>query len=336
MSLKGGLKMIKLTADKAELTKYLLNRNWLTSGEEIQGLEKPGEGNMNFTLRITTDKRSFIVKQSREYVEKYPQVAAPVHRILREAEFYELIAVVPDLARVMPGIIGLDKKNSVMLLEDLGKGSDFTFLYRKGESIRESELMLIMEFAAKLHRGITVETAPKTISNRAMRALNHEHIFIYPFLKDNGLDLDKVLPGLESASLTFKEDVFLKQSAAELGMLYLADGRSLLHGDYFPGSWLRTAKGIQIIDPEFCFFGPPEFEVGVTIAHLKMADQPENLISKALDYYESFSTVNDTLRQKFTAIEILRRILGLAQLPLQIGLQKRVELMEEAREILLK
>ncbi len=196
--------------------------------------------------------------------------------------------------------------------------------------------MRIMEFAAQLHREITVATAPKIISNSAMRALNHEHIFIYPFLMENGLDLDMVIPGLKSASIAFKEDVLLKEKAAELGMLYLADGKSLLHGDYFPGSWLRTSEGVRIIDPEFCFFGPPEFEIGVTLAHLKMADQPENLIAKALNHYQSFLKLDNVLLKKFTAIEILRRILGLAQLPLEIGLEKRVELMEEARKILIK
>ncbi len=326
--------MIKLTADKAELTRYLLNRNWLTSGEEIYCLEKPGEGNMNFTLRITTEKRSFIVKQSREYVEKYPQVAAPIERVLREAEFYELIQTIPELAAMMPRILGLDKENSVMLLEDLGKGTDYTFLYSQGETITESDIRTIMEFAAKLHGGITVNSAPKIIYNKEMQVLNHEHIFIYPFLKDNGLDLDTILPGLKGASQSFKEDILLKSKAAALGEMYLANGKSLLHGDYFPGSWLRTTKGIQIIDPEFCFFGPPEFEIGVTIAHLRMADQPENLIVKSLNHYQSFLELDNVLLRKFIAIEILRRILGLAQLPLEIGLEKRVELMEEARSML--
>ena len=57
----------------------------------------------------------------------------------------------------------------------------------------------------------------------------------------------------------------------ELGALYLQDGTSLLHGDYFPGSWLQTAAGVRVIDPEFCFFGPPEFDVGVLLAHLHLA-----------------------------------------------------------------
>lgn len=326
--------MIKLTTDKGVLTRYLSDKQWLGLDEQIESVAKPGEGNMNFTLRVVTGKRTFIIKQSREYVEKYPQVAAPKERVLREAEFYGLIESVPELVAMMPRIIGLDKENSIMLLEDLGKGSDYTFLYRKGETLVESELFTLMEFAANLHRGITLATAPKIIVNREMRALNHEHIFRYPFFMDNGLDLDLILPGLKSAAVPFKEDVLLKEKAARLGDVYLADGSALLHGDYFPGSWLRTADGVKIIDPEFCFFGPPEFEIGVTVAHLQMADQPDGLILSAVEHYRSFSKLDDTLLRKFTAIEILRRILGLAQLPLQIGLEKRIALLDEARNIL--
>jgi len=56
--------------------------------------------------------------------------------------------------------------------------------------------------------------------------------------------------------------------AKELGDLYLSDGPTLLHGDFYPGSWLRTTQGIRIIDPEFAFTGAAEFDVGVFAAHL--------------------------------------------------------------------
>jgi len=80
-------KIQQLTADKTSLESYLKGQGWLLLNEKITAIEIPGAGNMNFTIRVKTGKRSFIIKQSREYVEKYPQVAAPVERALREAEF---------------------------------------------------------------------------------------------------------------------------------------------------------------------------------------------------------------------------------------------------------
>lgn len=326
--------MKKLTDNKSDLEAYLKSKGWLDENETIVSTEKPGEGNMNFTLRVDTGERTFIVKQSRDFVEKYPQVAAPAERALREAEFYELISEKYSLKAMMPNIIGLDKENSVMVMDDLGAGSDYTYVYQNGKSIPENELMEIMDFAAELHNSFSAKTASKLIVNRKMRELNHEHMFVYPYLDDNGLNLDDILPGLAEVSNAYKADEKLKAEVEKIGKIYLADGEKLLHGDYFPGSWLKTKEGVRIIDPEFCFFGPAEFEIGVTIAHLKMADQPEELIRKVLDHYRAKAELDEDLRKKFTATEILRRILGLAQLPLEIDLKKRKELMEEAREIL--
>lgn len=327
--------MIQLSNDLKVLTSYLQNHHWLQTDESLISVEKPGEGNMNFTLRLITNQRSFILKQSRAYVEKYPQVAAPVERILRETAFYKCIKDVPSLQKMMPNLIGLDKENSVMLMDDLGKGTDFTYLYKKGETISEEDLLVIIDFIVTLHQSINAKTAVKKIVNRKMRELNHEHIFNYPYLVENGLDLDQILPGLKEQASVVKKDEALKQIVLKLGKHYLANGNVLVHGDYFPGSWLKTASGVKIIDPEFCFFGFPEFELGVTIAHLKMADQPNALITKALSHYKQSSPLDEELCQQFVAIEIIRRIIGLAQLPLEINLEKRADLLQEARRILL-
>ncbi len=328
--------MQKLSTDKTQLQNYLKSQGWLNEDESIKSTEVPGEGNMNFTLRVDTGHRTFIVKQSRDFVEKYPQVAAPAERALREAEFYELISERASLKAMMPNILALDKENSVMVMDDLGAGSDYTYVYQNGKTIPEGELMEIIDFAAELHTNFSAKSASKVIHNRKMRELNHEHMFVYPYLDDNGLNLDDILPGLAEVAEPYKKDEQLKAEVEKIGKLYLADGDKLLHGDYFPGSWLKTKEGVRIIDPEFCFFGPAEFEIGVTIAHLKMADQPEELISKALDRYRAKAELDEKLRKKFTATEILRRILGLAQLPLEIDLEKRKELMEEARTVLIE
>jgi 5-methylthioribose kinase len=325
----------QLTTNKTELESYLKNKGWLKPEENIASTEKPGEGNMNFTLRVDTGQRTFIIKQSRGYVEKYPQVQAPEKRALKEAAFYELASNEVDLKAMMPNLLDIDKANNVLLLEDLGSGTDYTGIYKKGKTVPESELFEIMDFAAQLHTNITTTSVKNPVANRKMRTLNHEHIFLYPFMENNGINLDTILPGLAAVGDSFKKDKAFLEKLKPLGALYLADGAHLLHGDYFPGSWLKTADGIKIIDPEFCFFGPAEFEIGITIAHLKMANQPEKLIKSALNRYSAQAKLDENLCRKFTAAEILRRILGLAQLPLEIDLAKRKKLVEEARNVIL-
>ena len=68
------MKNTRLTTNKTALESYLKAQGWLLLNETIEHVEIPGAGNMNFTLQIKTHNRSFIIKQSRDYVEKYPQV----------------------------------------------------------------------------------------------------------------------------------------------------------------------------------------------------------------------------------------------------------------------
>ena len=326
----------QLTTDRTSIESYLKGQGWLNLDEKVTAVEIPGAGNMNLTLRVKTSNRSFIIKQSRGYVEKYPQVAAPAERALREAEFYELVSTQEHLKQQMPTLNGVDVDNHVLNLEDLGDGVDYSFLYQRGNILNTGELEKIMQFAASLHTGINTTTTTAPLPNREMRKLNHEHIFIYPYLTENGLDLDDILPGLRKVGMIYKKDASLQKAVKMLGERYLADGKTLLHGDYFPGSWLKTEKGIKIIDPEFCFFGNAEFEIGITLAHLKMAAQPKALTQKALDIYTSLAPLDIELCKRFMAAEILRRILGLAQLPLSLDLEERKSLLVQAREILVQ
>lgn len=316
------------------LQSYLTDRNWLREEEELVSAEIPGDGNMNFTLRLITDQRSVIIKQSRDYVEKYPDVPAPTDRALRESEFYDLISSCGSLRQKMPGLLGVDKKNHVLLLEDLKSASDYSTLYRKGEQIATKELQELADFSSTLHLNFQKATSPYLIRNTEMRKLNHQHIFVLPYQKENGFDLDSVLPGLSEASIDLKTNAKISKTIEVLGKLYLADGNHLLHGDFFPGSWLNTKDGIRIIDPEFCFFGPPEFEVGVTLAHLKMANQTDSIQKQWIDRYTKKAPLEKPLCEKFAAVEVIRRLIGLAQLPLDINLEKRIQLLENAGEIL--
>lgn len=65
-----------------------------------------------------------------------------------------------------------------------------------------------------------------------------------------------------------------------------------------------------------------------------MADQPKTIIEDALKYYKARAPLQEDLCMQFMAAEIFRRILGLAQLPLTIDLQKRKELLAESLEVL--
>lgn len=290
---------------------------------------------MNYTLRVVTPYRTLIVKQSRGYVEKFPTIAAPANRAVIEGRFYQKTQTIPALSGQMPQLLGIDDENNILMLEDLGAASDFTFLYQPCRQLSEADALALTGYLSALHRQFMTQTPDPAFANRAMRTLNNEHITHYPFLADNGFDLDTIQPGLQELSMPYKRNADLKTIIRALGELYVAEGETdkpvtLLHGDYYPGSWLQTASGTKIIDPEFCFYGPAEFDLGVMIAHLMMAEQPPTVLNTVLTNYQPITGFDERLRQQFTGVEIMRRLIGLAQLPLSLSLSRKRDLLDEA------
>jgi 5-methylthioribose kinase len=52
-------------------------------------------------------------------------------------------------------------------------------------------------------------------------------------------------------------------------------------------------------------------------------------------HYSSQNILSPTLVQRFAGIEIIRRILGVAQLPLKLSEKEQIEILEEARRMLI-
>jgi len=306
--------------DTGALDRFLRGRNWLEEDERLLSAELAGQGNMNYILRAITNLRTFILKQSRPWVEKYSDIAAPFDRALVEAEFYHLVA--GTAADFMPKFHWVDDESRILCLEDLGMAGDCSTLYAGAPLSLEAEKQLY-QFLSLLHR------SRSRLSNREMRELNHFHIFVFPFVLDNNFDLNLITPGLQQLAEIIKNNHALRRRVSELGEIYLGEGDYLLHGDFFPGSWLLVESGIKVIDPEFGFAGPREFDLGVLSAHLHIAGL-SNRSSAAEIHYSHWKELDSQLVRGFAGVEILRRLLGVAQLPIHFNLQRKQLLLEEA------
>ena len=323
--------------DLEALTVYLHDQEWLNGEEALVSASKPGKGNMNCTLRVETSTRRMILKQARPWVEKYDDIAAPSERAVVEGLFYQLIENTPALQAQMPRLLGFDLQARLLMLEDVGTGSDYTGLY-SGEILTSEELELLISFLSTLHASFLGSDSDGRFNNQAMRQLNHQHIFQIPLEPENGLDLDLITPGLSESAVELSNDKDYVNAVTELGKLYLQSGISLLHGDFFPGSWLHSQSGPRIIDPEFCFFGPPEFDFGVLMGHLHLSNQPTELIDRTLQAYsDSCSNLprSTKLLQQFAGVEIMRRLIGVAQLPICADLGRKQMLLTESRRLVL-
>ena len=223
-----------------------------------------------------------------------------------------------------------------MVVEDLGLASDYAMLYRS--DVSPSEVDSVFELAIDWVSQLQVtDTAGNTdIGCKPLRNLNHQHIFSIPLSDPPAIDLDSVCDGLTKASRAICSDEAVQKTMSHLGAVYLeADtatrAKSLLHGDYYPGSWLKTDAGFRVIDPEFCFCGPREFDLGVLAAHWIFcggkADTAtiDRVTDAAVAKVDSANQVSRLLVLGFAGAELIRRLVGVAQLPLDADLNRRIQ-----------
>ncbi|MFC3881026.1 phosphotransferase [Algoriphagus namhaensis] len=307
----------------------VLSLSFWNPGEKLESITKAGEGNMNAVYRVKTNQRSIILKRSFPYVQKFPQIPAPIERIDTEYQFLKLVSQNPHIQSYSPQVLNYFKEEHILILEDFGEGSDYSFLYKENNKLSPKEAKDLIKYLNYLHK---IE-APNFPKNKGMRELNHEHIFNFPFNPENGFDLDQVLPGLQDLSISYKQDEALKSKVHSLGERYLSQGDTLLHGDYYPGSWLKSSQGTKVIDPEFGFYGDREFDLGIFMAHLIFGGNTAEEIQNIFKGYVHDYDVN--LQKQYAGVELLRRLIGIAQLPLDFDLEKRKKLLEMGKSMIL-
>ncbi len=320
--------------DLAGLSGWLRGAGVLAEGEAVLAAGKAGEGNMNCTLRVATSRRSLIVKQARPWVEKYPQFAAPRDRARREIEFYAAAAGVAAVAAGMPRLLHGDRGARALVLEDCGSGGDYADIYQGGV-MTGSEAGMLAAWLSELHGAFGGGPKRRGPANRAMRTLNARHIFFLPFEEGGGPDLEGITPGLGAVAMALWRDRALAERVRALAAVYLGDGDCLLHGDFFPGSFLRTAGGPKIIDPEFAFFGRPEFDAAVFLAHLLLAGRHGAARARFLRDYRRPAGFDEALMWRLAGVEVMRRLLGFAQLSLRHDLGAKTRLLAKARSLVL-
>lgn len=315
---------------------YLHAQDWLDADTQVTALSKAGEGNMNLVLRAQlSDGRSVIIKQSRPWVEKFPAIAAPAERANVEALYYDKTAAHSAIAACSPRLLQADPASHILLLEDLGDGADLSYLYAGDSELSADALHALTAYLSALHAGFRRNTCDFLIENAEMRALNAEHIFNYPFVAHDEFDLDAITPGLTAIAAQVRANKALMARIDALHQRYLRNGNTLVHGDFFPGSFLQTAETVKVIDAEFCFFGDAEFDLGVLLAHLLMAQQPARVTDGLLASYDAPAGFSEALCRQYAGVEVLRRLLGLAQLPVSLDLAQKTALVEQASEMLL-
>ena len=316
------MKYIELSTPLIIIENLLKDLNFLEKKEKILKIDIPGEGNMNLVIRVYSNLRTFIIKQSRPFVQKYPSINAPLNRIKVEKIFFEVIKN-EDINKYFPEVLLYNENNKILILKDLVNSKDMLGIYNSNV-LDENSIIKIVKILEGIHSTKIKIDYPL---NYELRKLNHEHIFMIPYSKDNIIE-----EGLKEVFEDLVNDKEYIKAVKLLSDKYLEKGDSLLHGDYYPGSWLKNDKNeIFVIDPEFSYIGLREFDLGVMGAHLIIKTGDLNIISRIKNYYPSKIKIN--LMRQFAGVEIIRRIIGVAKLPIYRSINEKIHLIKIAKSL---
>ncbi len=308
----------QLVLDEANLPGYLERIGLFERFERIR-VEKAGDGNINWVRRARSESRSFVIKQARPALERFPEYQAPTERIRVEARYYGRTRAF-DHERVCPVIHGFQEADRVLVLEDLGSAPRMDeVLARDGLDPAPAEA--IAAFLGRVHEGTRAPDWAPEFENEAMQRLHGEHIFVLPF-RPNDFPLP---PATRARAEEIWRDTALRDTAGHAYARYLHTRGALVHGDVQAGNVLLTENGPKLLDAEIAHIGDPAFDLGTLLAHLALpavaAGQPRAAAANVEAAEGAYATAHgdgacafeDVAR--YAGLEMLRRTLGAARVP---------------------
>ncbi len=107
------------------------------------------------------------------------------------------------------------------------------------------------------------------LANTAMCQISEDLIFDEPYF---AAPMNRhTAPQLDSVARALARDTDLKVAVQTMKWCFMNQPECLLHGDLHTGSIMVTEDDTRVIDPEFAFYGPMGFDIGVLLANFLMA-----------------------------------------------------------------
>ncbi|MDX8490148.1 S-methyl-5-thioribose kinase [Mesorhizobium sp. VK22B] len=235
-----------------------------------------GDGNLNLVFIVEGDKGAAVVKQALPYVrlvgDSWP---LPLKR-----SFFEYHALTRQERRApgsVPAIYHFDEGQALIVMEYLSPHVILRRALIDGRELPNIARDIGLFMARTLFRGSDLSMVTKERkADLALFADNVELCDITENLVFSDPYFDAEMnrhtsPQLDGVVAELRADRDLKVEAQRLKHLFAANAETLLHGDLHSGSIMVTDTETRMIDPEFAFYGPIAFDVGMLLANFWMA-----------------------------------------------------------------
>jgi len=235
-----------------------------------------GDGNLNLVFIVEGPRGAAVVKQALPYVrlvgDSWP---LPLKR-----SFFEYHALTRQAARDpgrVPEIFHFDAEQAVIVMEFLTPHVILRRALIDGRELPRIAGDLGRFMARTLFRGSDLGLPTRQrkadlalfADNVELCDITENLVFSDPYF---AAEMNRhTTPQLDPLVAALRADRDLKVEAQRLKHLFAAKAETLLHGDLHTGSVMVTAEETRVIDPEFAFYGPMGFDVGMLLANFWMS-----------------------------------------------------------------
>jgi len=281
-----------------EIRDLLLNREQSIEKLEVSEI---GDGNLNFVYILKADEKSIILKQAVPYLrcigEEYP-----LSRIRMSFEIEALKEEKEICPSFVPDIYYSSHDMSLVVMQNLslhkilrGEMIDKIIFPHLSEHISTFLADTLFYTSDFYQQSDKKKEDVKRFINTELCGITEDFIFTHPF-EDN--PTNQYNPKLDMSEVKkFREDTDIKSAALKMKYKFMTNAQALLHGDLHTGSIMLNQNQTYVIDPEFAFYGPIGFDVGIYLGNLIM-----NYISLEDDKYKEF--VYDCIKETWDKFAI--------------------------------
>ncbi|WP_458120689.1 S-methyl-5-thioribose kinase [Paenibacillus sp. Z6-24] len=259
-----------------------------------------GDGNLNLVFHVTEPAagKGIIIKQALPYVriigEGWPLT---LERARMESEALRVFArYAPEY---VPEVYYTDNDYAITIMEDLShltivrtglaEGAVYPLLSTHIGQYMARTLYGTSDYGlgADARRELALQ-----FHNPELCKITENFVFTYP-LQDH--ESNAVEDSLRHLAEQLWQDEQLLREGARLKRHFMTAAEALLHGDLHTGSIFASEQETRVIDPEFAFYGPMGYDVGLFIANTLLSalarseDGRETLLHHVTAVWEVFA-----------------------------------------------
>lgn len=241
-------------------------------------VQEVGDGNLNLVFIVEGDRSSVIVKQALPYV----RLVGDSWPLQLKRAFFEYHALKRQAERdpgSVPALLHFDEGQALIVMERLHPHVILRHHMMAGQTVAGLGETMGRFCARTAFRGSDLSmTAADKKADVALFAGNVELCDITENLVFTDPYFDAELnrhttPQLDAIVAELRSDHLLKIEAQHLKRAFTAKSETLCHGDLHAGSIMATPDEARIIDPEFAFYGPFGFDIGMLVGNYLIAHQ---------------------------------------------------------------